>query len=221
MGAISLENADRLFWLGRYSERVFTTIKLFVISYDNMIDRDNNGYIDFCSSLDIPNIYKDREDFLIRYNFDETDPNSIISNLLRAYDNAIILREEIGSESLAHIQMAIYEINKAKSSSSPMLEMQRVLDYIAAFWGTYDDIVEDETVRSFIKAGKRTERLDLYARTKAPKDMIIRELNRLKGRLKKTSLCFNESYLQEANTILDMEEINYPRLLFLIENLYN
>lgn len=221
MGAISLENTDRLFWLGRYSERVFTTIKLFVISYDNMIDRDENGYIDFCSSLDIPNIYKDREDFLVRYNFDETDPNSIISNLLRAYDNAIILREEIGSESLAHIQMAIYEINKAKSSSSPMLEMQKVLDYIAAFWGTYDDIIEDEAVRSFIKAGKRTERLDLYARTKAPKDMILRELNRLKGRLKKTSLRFNESYLKEANTILDTEEINYQRLLFLIENLYN
>lgn len=221
MGAISLENTDRLFWLGRYSERVFTTIKLFVISYDNMIDRDENGYIDFCSSLDIPNIYKDREDFLVRYNFDETDPNSIISNLLRAYDNAIILREEIGSESLAHIQMAIYEINKAKSSSSPMLEMQKVLDYIAAFWGTYDDIIEDEAVRSFIKAGKRTERLDLYARTKAPKDMILRELNRLKGRLKKTSLRFNESYLKEANTILDTEEIDYQRLLFLIENLYN
>lgn len=28
MGIISVENTDRLYWLGRYSERVYSTIQL-------------------------------------------------------------------------------------------------------------------------------------------------------------------------------------------------
>lgn len=220
MGTISLENTDRLFWLGRYSERVYTTIKLFIISYDNMIDQDKNSYIDFCSSLDIPNIYNDCEEFRARYCFDIYDPNSICSNLYRAYDNAVILREEIGSESLAYIQMAIYEIIKARESDTPLIELQQLLDHILAFWGIYDDIIEDEAVRSFIKAGKRTERLDLYIRLKADKPHIERELNRLKGRLKKTTLSYNPAYIEEFEELLKSDDLDYKRMLFLIESLY-
>ena len=36
MGIISLNNADKLFWLGRYSERVYTTIYLFEEIFDRL-----------------------------------------------------------------------------------------------------------------------------------------------------------------------------------------
>ena len=107
MGIISIEQADRLFWLGRYAERVFTTLNLFFRSFDRMIDRNNDNYIDFCKNIDIPNIYSSKDDFLRRYPYDSENPDSIISNLNRAYDNAIVLRESIGSEALAYIQLAI------------------------------------------------------------------------------------------------------------------
>ena len=76
MGIVSVENTDRLYWLGRYSERVYTTIKLFAVSYDSMIDK-YASYDEFCRKLDIPNIYNSTDDFLARYCFDECDPNSI------------------------------------------------------------------------------------------------------------------------------------------------
>ncbi len=38
MGIISVDQADRLFWLGRYSERVYTTLRLYSKSFDSMID---------------------------------------------------------------------------------------------------------------------------------------------------------------------------------------
>ena len=113
MGIISLEQTDGLYWLGRYSERVYTTIRLYSRSYDRMLDENAGGYEEFCRDLDIPNIYQSSEDFKTRYPFDKEDPNSIMSNLLRAYDNAIVLRETIGSETLSYIQLAIYEMNKA------------------------------------------------------------------------------------------------------------
>ena len=113
MGIISIENTDRLFWLGRYTERVYTTIKIFADRFDSMIDFDEIEYDKFCESQDIPNIYKSREDFSQKYCFSLEDENSIFSNLMRAYDNAIVLREEIGSESLSYIQLAVYAMNQA------------------------------------------------------------------------------------------------------------
>lgn len=77
MGIISVEHTDRLYWLGRYSERVYTTIRMFAQCYDTMIDDIEEEYDRFCHNLDIPNIYQSGEDFIERYCFDESDPNSI------------------------------------------------------------------------------------------------------------------------------------------------
>ena len=44
MGIISIEKADRLFWLGRYAERVLTTLVAFFDFYDEMIDGDEKAY---------------------------------------------------------------------------------------------------------------------------------------------------------------------------------
>ena len=139
MGIISVEQTDRLYWLGRYSERVYTTLKLFADSFDQMIDAQEGAYGVFCKKLQIPNIYTSREDFIERYCFDPEDPNSIYSNLMRTYENAVVLREEIGSETLSYIQLAVYEMNRAKESSAPLIWPQKVTDNIVAFWGMADD----------------------------------------------------------------------------------
>ena len=75
MGVKSIENTDRLYWLGRYSERVYTTLKLFGMSYDTMLEEGAGDYDAFCRSLDIPNIYTSSEDFLRSYPFCEEDTN--------------------------------------------------------------------------------------------------------------------------------------------------
>lgn len=62
-------------------------------------------------------------------------PDSLISNLNRAYDNAVVLRESIGSEALSYIQMPVYDMENAAKSEVPLLELQQVLDNIHAFWG--------------------------------------------------------------------------------------
>ena len=132
-------NTDRLFWLGRYSERVYTTLRLFSLSFDTLIEQSADDHRVFCESLEIPDIYRDKDDFIDRYAFGLDDPNSIISNLYRAYDNAIELREEIGSETLSFIQMVIYEMKSAKRSEAPLLHFQKITDAILAFWGCADD----------------------------------------------------------------------------------
>lgn len=217
MGIISVENTDRLFWLGRYSERAYTTIRLFSASYDDMIDTYVNSYEDFCKRLDIPNVYSSGENFIEQYCFDENDTNSIYSNLIRAYDNGITLREEIGSETLSYIQLAVYEMKKASVSMAPLIELQKVVDNLIAFWGMADDSIDSENVRNIIKVGKRVERLDLYARLHMPKKQMIREVERLAGRIGRTCLKYKEDCLEKIRALVMEDEIPYQEIVRQIE----
>ena len=219
MGIISIEHSDRLYWLGRYSERVYTTLRIFSDQYDSMIDLKEEEYKDYCSKQDIPDIYYSAESFAQRYCFDEEDPNSVISNLTRAYDNAVVMREEIGSNTLAYIQMAVYAMNKAKISGAPIFELQRVKDNIVAFWGIVDDSIDDEHVRSMIKLGKRVERLDLYARMHMERPELKREAEKLNRRIDRTGLSYSKKRLAHINFLIEDDEIDYKKLVEEVEAL--
>lgn len=207
-----------MFWLGRYSERVYTTSRLFSKRYDIMLEQDST-YDKFCSMLEIPNIYTSAEDFKYRYAFDQENPDSIFSNLMRAYDNAIVLREEIGSETLSYVQLAIYEMNKAAVSRAPMIEMQKVIDNILAFWGIADDSIDSEDSRNIIKIGKRVERIDLYARLKMPQKEMKREVDRLTGRIDRCSLHYRKEILLRLNELVLETQPDHHAIVHEIEQI--
>lgn len=219
MGVISLEQVDRLFWLGRYTERVYTTAKLYFERFDMMIDENTDSYDKFCDMIDIPHIYTSREDFLRRYAFDEENPDSIISNLNRAYDNAIVLRESIGSESLAYIQLAIYDMNRTAKSEAPLIELQQLVDHILAFWGIIDDQIDSEQVRSILKTGKRVERIDLYARLGVSEKELAREIQRLIPRVKKCRIPYNEEQLEILSSLISSPGFDYYEIVSAVESI--
>lgn len=220
MGIISVEQADHLYWLGRYAERVYTTLNLYSKNFDALIDGDENSYIQFCNSIDIPNVYESKADFVTNYAFDADNVDSIISNLFRAYDNAIILRESIGSETLAYIQLAIYEMKKASESESPMMELQRVTDNLIAFYGMVDDQIESENIRNIIKTGKRIERIDMYARLGARKSVIAKEVKRLIPRIQGSGLDYDNDKLEKISIMSESEENNYYDIVKEVESIF-
>ncbi len=220
MGIISVEQADRLYWLGRYTERVNTTIRMFSRNFDSTIDRISGSFDEFCKLIDIPNVYADIEDFNRNYPFDEDNPNSILSNLNRAYDNAIVLRESIGSETLSYIQLAIYEMQKAKISEAPLIELQRVLDDLLAFWGIADDVIDDQRIRNIIKAGKRIERIDLYARLGIGRKELIREVNRMIPRVERSGLSYDVDRLIKIKEMANSSKVDFYGLVAEVESIF-
>ncbi|MCM1112724.1 MAG: alpha-E domain-containing protein [Muribaculum sp.] len=217
MGIISVEQADHLYWLGRYTERVYTTLRYYFTKFDNMIDEVADSYPAFCESVDIPNIYSSKEDFLKRYPFDAANPDSIISNLNRAYDNAIVLRESIGSEAFSYVQLAVYDMNKAAVSKSPLIELQDLIDHILSFWGIADDQIDSEQVRNMIKAGKRIERIDMYARLKASRKELVREVHRMIPRVEKSGLPYDETKLELLKSLVENPNLNYYEIVSNVE----
>lgn len=217
MGIISVEQADHLYWLGRYTERVYTTLRFYSKSYDTMIDEKIDSYQKFCESIDIPNIYTSREDFIRRYPFDAANPDSIVSNLNRAYDNAIVLRESIGSEALSYIQLAIYDMNKAAVSKAPLIELQYLIDHLLAFWGIADDQIDSEQIRNIIKAGKRIERIDLYARLGVTQKELIREVHRMIPRVERSGLTFDNARLKQVKELVENSDLDYYTIVSIVE----
>ena len=220
MDLISIEQANRLFWLGRYTERVYTTLRMYFDRYDKMIDESSDSYKEFCNMVDIPDIYDSKEDFMKRYPFDDNNPDSIKSNLNRAYDNAIVLREMVGSEALSYIQLTIYSMNRAAQSHAPLIELQRVIDNILSFWAMADDSIDSEHVRNIIKSGKRIERIDLYARLGVPKSELHRALCRMIPKLERSGLDYDKKKTEELKALVESEETDYYRIVSLAETIY-
>lgn len=185
-----------------------------------MIDEIADSYEEFCRNIDIPNIYENKEDFINRYPFDPTNSDSIISNLNRAYDNAIMLRESIGSETLAYIQLAIYEMNKAAESKSPLVDFQKVNDNLLAFYGTVDDQIDSENIRNIIKSGKRIERIDMYARLGAPRKELAREIHRMIPRVRNSGLDYDGAKLEHIGDMINEDVINYYAIVNEVESIF-
>ena len=192
MGIISLEKSNRLIWLGRYTERTFTICRTLSRYYDDMIDRDEFAYRGFLDCLGLPYIYGSRDAFIHTYIFDPADPNSLTSQLTRALDNAIVLREELTSDTLCYIEMALNTLRENADDSAPMLVLQQVVDDLFAFWGSADDNVASEDCRTLMKCGKYVERLDLYVRLGYPYHDIDKETSKLLNRLSKVRFAYNE-----------------------------
>ena len=219
MGIISVEQVDHLYWLGRYTERVYTTLKIYSESFDRMIDESEDSYQKYCDSLDIPNIYESKEDFLKRYPFDISVPDSIISNLNRAYDNAIVLRETIGSEALSYIQLSIYAMNNASVSDAPLIDLQQIMDDLLSFWGLVDDQIDSDQIRNIIKSGKRIERIDLYARLEVEKPRLVREVRRMIPRVLRSGMKYDDMSLSRVSTLINDVNLDYENIITNVEKI--
>ncbi len=206
MGVISLDRADSLFWLGRYTERVFTTVKEFFDYYDRMIDQNEDAYKRFCMKLSIPDVYGNHENFVKDYILDEENPDSIISNMKRAYDNAIVSRDDVSTESMAYLELCLQAIRREKGSPAPVFELQSVVDDIYAFWGSIDDCVLDEENRNIIKCGRYVERMDLYLRLNHSYEEISKEFAKFSNRLERVRIGYDHDKFQLLGDMMSREE---------------
>lgn len=180
MGTISIEHGDRLFWLGRYTERAFTTLISLEKLYDKAIDASPEIYTEYLSCFGLSNIYSSSEKFFKSFIFDKDNPSSVCSSLTRAYDNGIVLREEISTEALSFLQMAMDKLDQIQYSEQGLrFSLLPLVDTLYGFWGCIWDYVIDDELAAIIGCGKYVERLDLYLRLHVPFPDMEREFKRL------------------------------------------
>ena len=216
MGTISLEHSERLYWLGRYTERAFITLRSLDKLYDRMIDK-KHIYKEYLDYFGLPDTYADNMDFIRSFLYDEGNSGSAAYSLERAYDNGIVLREEISSSALSFLQMAKDTLLRSKDGGNVRLSLLPLKDIMYGFWGSLNEHIYDDEIRNIIYIGKTVERLDLYARMKFPYETVEKEFIRLCKNLnrvpKSTPYRYNTKYLSRLVEIIgtksDYEQYSY------------
>ncbi|MFR9620768.1 MAG: alpha-E domain-containing protein [Rikenellaceae bacterium] len=168
---ITADKANRLFWLGRYAERVYISLHLLRRYYDKVIDGDIANLKEYYSFLGVNTSHSDElsEECQLSQLYDQSNICSIASSLGGANDNGIVLRRDITSESLSYIQMSQALLSEcAVRCEKNITLLQPVTDYMLAFFGSIDERVFDENISKFLRAGRMVENIDLHLRFRYP-----------------------------------------------------
>lgn len=223
---ISASKANRLFWLGRYEERVYLTLHMLRKCYDKMIDGDSSDYETFWQKLDICNSYNTKEEFKSGMLFDEENQSSVISAQLRAQDNAILLREDIMSETLSYIEMSIALMKRLKKQEDgTILSLQPVTDWALAFWGSVQQRVFNSKARMLMYVGREIENMDFLLRFDYPVERIAMSLNLISKHLEDYPEFYDRDTMLMMEALLEVERSakasldSRSKMLYLLSNL--
>lgn len=168
---ITADKANRLFWLGRYAERVYVSLHLLRRYYDKVLDGNISDLQEYYTYLGVDCNGKDKESEECQYSqlYDKSNHCSIARSLELTNDNGIVLRHDISSESLSYIQMSqVLLAECAESKERNITKLQSITDNMLAFFGSVDERVFDDRIRIFLKIGRLIENLDLHVRFNYP-----------------------------------------------------
>lgn len=215
---ITANKANRLFWLGRYAERVYISLHLLRRYYDMVLDGDTTDLTEYYSCLGIGGDTTDR-DFQISQLYDRDNICSIATSMACASDNAIVLRRDITSESLSYIQMSQALLDKcSRLQEKNITRLQHITDNLLAFFGSIDERVFDKRIRTFLKMGKFIENLDLHIRFNYPFFRIYEVYDTLKEHIERIDAEVDQQILEKLDDLLiqekyDKKDPGYKELL--------
>lgn len=224
MDYVSLNQINKLYWLGRYTERVSTTLQYLMGALDDCIDGKEMDYGTFCAALGLENHYDNTMDFMNRYLFDADYPDSLRAAAEQMLGDGMVLRETISSSTLSYLQMAIYSLEKAMISEHPSIELQEVIDNLMAFRGSYEFFTREERVRNILRTGSNVEHISLFLRLHFREEMVLPEVDKLLGRLGRAGMRLVPQNLTTLQRYLGFEgelsDADKTQILIAAENLF-
>lgn len=204
---ISATKANRLYWLGRYECRVYLTLHQLNKCFDEMIDGEPDDYTEFWSKLDATGIYKTNEEFTFGMLYDDTNPCSVLSAQKYAMDNAILLREDIMSETLSYLEMSVALLKKCKQEATVNIShLQPVIDWALAFWGSAEQRLQNHKALDIMMIGRNIENLDMQIRFDYPFRRVALAYDSLKRYCKSMSGALDENISSLLDKLITLEQ---------------
>lgn len=207
---ITADKANRLYWLGRYAERVYISLHLLRRYYDRVIDGDIANLKEYYDLLGVDTIGADIESeaFQISQLYDKTNICSIANSIACANDNGIVLRRDITSESLSYLQMSQVLLTECgERNIKNITQLQPITDNMLAFFGSIDERVFEERIRKFLKIGRLIENMDLHIRFNYQFFRIEEVFISLKEAIKSAGAVVDTSVVEQLDELLT--EHNY------------
>lgn len=202
---ISPAKANSMYWLGRYTERIYLQLHLLRRCFDQMIDGSAKDYDSYLSSIGNTFPYADLESERFGLVHDKDNPVSVLACIERANDNALLIRDEITSPTLGYIQMSLETVRReAAARKQPTVdELQALTDWMLAFWGSIEERVYDDRVRTLLKIGKLVEHIDMNIRFAYKFYRIEEAFASLVSCYQKEPRAFNDEAMESLSKIIN------------------
>ncbi len=218
MDTSGITKNNNLFWLGRYTERVYQGVVNVRTVQDSILDNEPINIADFRRRVGVTSTkFRSPEDFCERYAFDRSVPESLLASGDAMLGNGMVLREIIGTQTLSYIEMALSALEAASKSQSSDVQLQWVLDDIMAFRGSFAEYIEESGVRNTIRSGASVERIGSYIRLELDDTLLVKEIKKLKNRLDRSHLDYDPKRLAYIENFLSDKEA-YPNRFELLDN---
>lgn len=173
--------ADSCYWLSRYIERAETNARLLNVNMTVMLDLEDadsdserEHWQPVLASLEDQELFSELYDridgasVMEFLTFEKKNPNSIISSISAARENARTVREQISSEMWEHLnKLYLYlrsEDARADYRNTPHDFFRSIIDGSHLFQGITDATMTHGEGWDFIQAGKFLERADSTSR---------------------------------------------------------
>jgi uncharacterized alpha-E superfamily protein len=206
---ISAVKANSLFWLGRYEERVYITLHLLRKCHDKMIDGEWEDYWPIWQKLDTTGAYQTIEEFTFGIMYDDTNPSTVMAAQTKAMDNAILLREDILSETLSYLEMSLALLKECrKKQEKNVICLQPVIDWSLAFWGSAQQRLQNHKALYIMSIGRNVENMDMLLRFDYSYERVALAYDSLKRYCKQMPNIIDEDIEGELNSLIIEERFN-------------
>ena len=206
---ISATKANSFYWLGRYEERVYITLHLLRKCYDRMIDGELEDYSQLWTQLDANGIYRTNDEFAFGMMYDDTNLSSVMSAQTKAMDNAILLWEDIMSETLSYLEMSVALLKECRQRGEMnVTALQPVIDWSLAFWGSAEQRLRNHRALFIMMAGRNVENLDMLLRFEYPYDRAALAYDSLKRYAHQISTLTDDYIEGQLDSLIVEERFN-------------
>ena len=210
---ISANKANCLFWLGRYEERVYITLHMMRKCYDKMIDGEMEDYWPFWQKLDPLGVYQTNDEFTLGMMYDCGNPSSVMSAQTKAMDNAILLREEIMSETLSYLEMSVALLKRcSEKQETNVMTLQPVIDWSLAFWGSAEQRLQNHKAQYIMMIGRNIENLDMLLRFEYSYERIAQAYDSVKHYSRQLPGLLDEHMESQLDNLIIREKFNLSDL---------
>lgn len=174
--------ADSLFWMSRYIERAENNARMLDVNLQLLLDFDPHGlpstedqeWKSVIDTLEDHEVFQEihgvatAESVIDFVTFERRNPNSILSSIVRARENARSVREQISSEMWERLNELYLYLNdigaRARCQAGPHQFFHHIIDESHNFIGTTDATMTHGEGWDFIQCGKMIERADRTSR---------------------------------------------------------
>lgn len=173
--------ADSCFWMSRYIERAETNARILDVNMQLLLDFEEQGpgrvqahWQPVIATLEDQDLFNSLHTGLSPQSvmefvtFETQNPNSVISCIADARENARTIREQISSEMWEQLNRTYLYLRDGDAhrdfAESPIEFYRSLVDRFHAFQGTTDATMTHGEGWEFLQAGKHLERADSTSR---------------------------------------------------------